>query len=100
MHDKATVITKIYLVGAVWFFVMLATAGALLVSSGAAYSAIDASPLVRAISTLSIAVMVATVVVGIMWSRLRARPRSAQQAPHLAADASDGDTDAALATIG
>jgi type VI protein secretion system component VasK len=100
MHDKATVITKIYLVGAVWFFVMLATAGALLVSSGAAYSAIDASPLVRAISTLSIAVMVATVVVGIMWSRLRARPRSAQQTPHLAADASDGDIDAALATIG
>ncbi len=100
MHDKARVITKIYLVGAVWFFVMLATAAALLVSTGAVYSALEASPLVRAFSTLSIAVMTATVVTGVMWSRLRATVRSAQEAPNRTADASDGDSDAALATIG
>ena len=100
MHDKARVITKIYLVGAVWFFVMLATAAALLLSFGAVYSALEASPLVRALSTLSIAVMTATVVAGVMWSRLRAGHRSEPEAPHRAADLSDGDSDAALATIG
>ena len=100
MHDRARTITKLYLVAAVWFFVMLATALALLGPMGAIYSAIEASPEVRAFSTMAIAIVAATAVAGVIWSRLRAPARSAQEGRHSAADPSDDDSEAALATTG
>ncbi len=99
MHHTARAVSKVYLVAVVWFVVMVAMAMALLGPMGTLYSAIDAAPQVRAFGNLAIAIMVATAVAGLIWSRLGARALATREDPHMVADPADSDREAALVPI-
>ena len=70
MQTRTKSITRIYIIGAVWFVVMLATALALPVPMGVIYEALDAGPAVRALATMSMAIITATAVAAFVWRKL------------------------------
>ncbi|MFV2065084.1 MAG: hypothetical protein ACC726_16460 [Chloroflexota bacterium] len=71
MHDAIGTITKLYLVSAAWFIVMLTIALVSLPLMSGAYSSIDASPLFRATSTMAVAIVAASTIAAMAWARLR-----------------------------
>ena len=77
MREKNRSMTRAYVVGGVWFIVMLATAAALLVPLDAPYSAVGADPAVRAAITMTIAILTATVVATLAWNLIRRRAETA-----------------------
>ena len=96
MSNTVRTIAKSYFVAAVWFLVLLATAAVSLTSMGALYSAVDAEPTVRAFTTMTLAVVVATTVAGVLWSRLQARGRNGRPERRPATDPFDGDSEGTL----
>ena len=70
MNDNTRTIGKLYVAGTIWFVVMLVAALAAHLSLSAFYWAIDASPVMAALTTMSIAIVMATSLVRIGWVRL------------------------------
>ncbi len=100
MRDTARAITKLLLIAAVWFSVMLAAALALLLPMGALYSAFELAPEIRAASTMTIAIATATVAAALMWNHLRAVASSAPAGARTVSGAADNDAEAPFATTG
>jgi hypothetical protein len=75
MGDTARFVSAVYLTCAIWMMVMLGTVAAVLQPMDTLYSALEAGPAVRATGTMTIAVVVATLVAGAAWRRIRTVPR-------------------------
>ena len=75
MRDTVKAISRLYLLIAIWFVVMVVTSLGLLGPMSMIFSAIGESPVNQALFTLGIAVSTATMVTGLAWMRLRARPQ-------------------------
>ena len=70
MQDTTKTIGKLYIAGGIWFLAMISAALVAHLSMTAFYWAIDASAAVQVLTTMTIAVAVATSVVRIGWVRL------------------------------
>ena len=78
MRATVRAISKIYLLGAVWLFVMAALALALVEPMAPIYSAVGAGPVVRTLGTMAIAIVAASTAAGVVWKRLTPPRRTSQ----------------------
>lgn len=85
MGDTARFVSAVYLTFGIWMMVMLGTVAAVLQPVDTLYSAFEAGPEVRATGTMTIAVVVATVIAGTVWRRIRTVAR-AERVSHRTAD--------------
>jgi Na+-transporting NADH:ubiquinone oxidoreductase subunit NqrD len=77
MRDTNRSMIRKYIVGGVWLIVMLATIAVLFAPLDTLYVAVDADPVVRTATTMTIAILAATVAAALAWSLMRPRSETA-----------------------
>ena len=69
MNDTLKHVGRIYIIGAIWFAVMVATGLVLFRPLDVLYATIGAGPELHVLSTMAIAIVAAFVVTGLLWTR-------------------------------